>query len=60
MFQTDNFLLRSVTVNEKWIHYNSPEIKQQLTRLVFPGKSTLEMVGLLTNRVIATIFSVII
>ena len=33
----DDFLLRLVTVDETWVHYNEPENKAQSRQLVGPG-----------------------
>ena len=34
----DEFLFRFVTVDETWIHHNTPETKQQSKQWVLPGE----------------------
>ena len=50
----DEFLRRFVTVDETWIHHNTPESKQW----VLPGESAPKKakVGLSANKVMATVF----
>ncbi|CAH2089753.1 unnamed protein product [Euphydryas editha] len=55
----DEFLRRFVTVDETWIHHNTPETKQQTKQWVSRGESAPKKakVGLPANKVMATIFS---
>ena len=54
----DEFLRRFVTVDETWIHHNTPETKQQSKQWVLPGESAPKKakVGLSANKVMATVF----
>ena len=54
----DEFLRRFLTVEETWIHHNTPEIKQQSKQWVLPAESAPRKakVGLSANKVMATVF----
>ncbi|QQP31674.1 Putative mariner transposase [Caligus rogercresseyi] len=54
----DEFFRRFVTVDETWIHYNTPETKQQSKQWVLKGESAPKKanVGLSANKVMATVF----
>ena len=54
----DVFLRRYVTVDETWIHSNTPETKRQSKQWVSTGKSAPKKakLDLSTNKVMATIF----
>ncbi|QQP51330.1 Mariner transposase [Caligus rogercresseyi] len=54
----DEFFCRFVTVDETWIHYNTPETKQQSKQWVLKGESAPKKakVGLSANKVMATVF----
>ena len=49
---------RFVTVDETWIHHNTPETKQQSKQWVLPGESAPKKakVGLSANKAMATVF----
>ncbi|QQP51126.1 Uncharacterized protein FKW44_012372, partial [Caligus rogercresseyi] len=53
----DEFFRRFVTVDETWIHYNTPETKQQSKQWVLKGESAPKKakVGLSANKVMATV-----
>ena len=48
----DKFLRRFVTVDETWLHHNTPETKQQSKQWVLPG----ELAPKKANKVMATVF----
>ena len=54
----DEYLRRFVTVDETWIHHNTPETKQQSKQWVSQGESAPKKakVGLSANKVMATVF----
>jgi histone-lysine N-methyltransferase SETMAR len=54
----EDFLHRFVTVDETWIHHNTPETKQQSKQWVSKGESAPKKakVGLSANKVMATVF----
>ncbi|XP_022822885.1 histone-lysine N-methyltransferase SETMAR-like [Spodoptera litura] len=54
----NEFLRRFVTVDETWIHHNTPETKQQSKQWVSRGESAPKKakVGLSANKVMATVF----
>lgn len=60
MFNRDkkDFLRRFVTVDETWIHHNTPETKEQSKQWTAPGESKPKKakVGLSANKVLATVF----
>ena len=53
----DEFLHRFVTVDETWIHHNTPETKQ-CKQWILPGELAPKKakVGLSANKVMATVF----
>lgn len=55
---SNEFLRRFVTVDETWIHYNTPETKQQSKQWVSPGEPAPKKakVSLSANKVMATVF----
>lgn len=54
----NEFLRRFVTVDETWIHHNTPETKQQSKQWISRGESAPKKakVGLSANKVMATVF----
>ncbi|GBM23466.1 hypothetical protein AVEN_181581-1 [Araneus ventricosus] len=54
----DEFLCRYITVDETWIHYYTPETKEQSKQWVFKGDPSPKKAKTLksTNKVMATVF----
>lgn len=52
------FLRRFVTVDETWVHYHTPETKEQSKQWTFPGESAPKKAKavLSANKVMATVF----
>ena len=55
---SNEFLRRFITVDETWIHYNTPETKQQSKQWVSPGEPAPKKanVRLSANKVMAIVF----
>ena len=55
---SQEFWRRVVTVDETWIHYYTPETKQQSKQWVYPGESAMKKAKMVPSagKVVATIF----